>query len=158
MRYPPDQLLQLRERWHLSLIDPASGLPTVIEGNGTFGELLRQRLTAIGLLSSDSTHDLADAEKPDAWRNRLHEEWVDKYDAPFADIVAELQLYGLAEVIRIETARYEIRDPYDLRGAELKGLFLTGAYLENAHFEGANLTGAYFAGARCGRRAGTRRS
>ncbi len=149
MRYPPDQLLQLRERWHLPLIDPASGLPTVIEGNRTFGELLRQRLTAISLLSGKSTPNFADLEKPEVWRIRLHEEWVDKYDAPFADIVAELQLYGLAEVIRIETARYEIRDPYDLRGAELKGLFLTGAYLENAHFEGANLTGACFAGARC---------
>lgn len=149
MRYLPEQLQQLRERWHQPLLDPAGGTPVVIEEKSTFDELLRHRLTALGLLSGKVTIDCADMEKPEVWRNRLHEVWVDKCDTPFADIVAELKLYGLAEVSSIEPARYEIRDPYDLRGAELKGVSLTGAYLENAHFEGANLAGACFAGARC---------
>lgn len=149
MRYLPEQLLQLRERWNLPLIDPVGGLPIVVDENSTFGELLRFRLTAIGLFSGNNTPGFSDGEKPEVWRNRLHEEWVDTCDSQFADIVTELQKYGLAKIVNIEAARYEIRDHYDLRGAELKDVYLAGAYLENAHFEGANLTGACFAGARC---------
>ncbi len=149
MRYPPDQLLQLRERWNLSLIDPVTELTVVIEECKTFGELLRLRLTTIGLLSGKSVPHITGVEKLEAWRTRLHNEWVDTCDTPFADIIAELRLYGLSEIIKIEAARYEIRDTYDLRGAYLKDVVFAGAYLENAHFEGADLTKSCLAGARC---------
>ena len=149
MKYPPDQLIRLRERWNLPLLDPSGNLLVTVDGSRTFDELLQMRLSAMGLFSVKIVPEIPKVEKPDEWRSVLQREWVDNSNSAFDDLMAELQLYGLDEIITIEAARYDIREPYDLRGAGLQDLFLTGAYLENAHFEGANLANACFAGARC---------
>src|SRR5665647_111444 len=128
MRYQPEQLQHLQGRWSLPLLDPVSGLALIVDTTATFAELLRLRLTTIGLFPERSAPDLSGEEKTEALRIHLRDEWVEKYDTPLAELIAELQIYGLAEVSTIESPRYEIRDPYDLRGAYLKGVYLAGAY------------------------------
>jgi uncharacterized protein YjbI with pentapeptide repeats len=149
MRYPPDQLVLLRERWNSPLLDPTGGEPVVVEECRTLGELLRKRLAALGLLSGTDVLACSGTGKTDSWRNELHDRWANEYETGFAGLMAELRDFGLPEITVIEPGRYEIREPYDLRGAGLQGIFLVGAYLENARFEGADLTGACLAGARC---------
>jgi len=146
MRYQPEQLLRLRERWSLSLLDPEEGTPVVVAGCRTFGELLRRH---VALYSKRKAPVVSGSETLEVWRSTLQTEWVDTFDASFTELMTELHHYELPEIAPIEPARYEIREPYDLRGADLKEIYLAGAYLENAHFEGADLTRACFIGARC---------
>lgn len=148
MRYPPEQLERLRERWRLPLCDPSTGLAVRVEGTGSFAELLRHRLQAVGHLSGSAPPAVTEP-LPEAWRGGLQKAWAERCDAYLAGVMEELRGYGLAEVAPIEAARYQVRDPYDLRGADLKGVAWAGACLENARFEGADLTGACLAGARC---------
>jgi hypothetical protein len=149
MHYTSDQLQKLRDRWHKPLISPDDGRPLEVEGCRTFRELLQCRMARINEVASTDRVDIEWAGKLEEWRAALRGTWEKQADVLFAEMMSEFSRYGLDRVMEIEAARYEIRDPCDLRGAELRHADFCGAYLENAHFEGADLTKARFDGSRC---------
>ncbi|MEW6219615.1 MAG: pentapeptide repeat-containing protein [Thermodesulfobacteriota bacterium] len=146
MHYRPEDLHKLRQRWQQPLLDPDSGQPVEVEGCRTFHDLLRRRLQEIEALGQPASP--ADRSLP-VWRTERRAFWEQQGQPRFLGLLAELTRFGLPAVTGIEAARYEIREPCDLRGADLHAVALDGAFLENAHFEGADLTGARLAGARC---------
>lgn len=149
MLYTADQLQKLRDRWHNPLLSPDDGQPVEIEGCSTFKELLQRR---IALISETSNAGGILGEKGadlESWRVGFRNNWEMRANVSFIEMMAEFRQYGIDRVYEIEASRYEVKEPCDLRGAELRSVILAGAFLENAHFEGADLTRASFDGARC---------
>lgn len=149
MRYSSEQLQLLRDRWHQPLRSPGNGAVTEREGCRTFNDLLQLRLEKISALAAGACDQGGAAVSTESWRATLHDLWSADCEGLFAALMDELQQLGLPLTIEIEASRYEIREPWDLRGADLRGAVLCGAFLENARFEGADLSNARFEGTRC---------
>jgi|GEM_PF-2693951 len=153
MRYGEDDLKRLRARWHEPLRPPdrelGDGEDGEPEGCRTFHELLHLRLREVDHQGTRALSAAGECNEPESWRGVLRAGWERQGDLVLSGLLLELKELGLDGVAPIEEPRYLIREPADLRGAELSGLRLCGAYLENAHFEGADLAGVRFDGARC---------
>jgi len=146
MRYDKDALERLRGRWHQPLGRDAGAVPEEVR---SFHELLRRRLEAISERVRGARLRIGEQAEPRKRKEALQEHWKDGCRADFEALLEELHLAGLDGTVAMGASEYEVRAPYDLRGADLRGLALCGAALENARFEGADLRGASLEAARC---------